>query len=179
MYLRTLKNFFAIVCLFTLLLTTSSLSYYYWLEEKVHEHKIFALIDAGELDQNFAKDSAHQIRLILKEKDMLPEGYLWEEAGREFSHKGTFYDIISFNKTSAGWELVAVSDEEESEIVAKQSKHSNYPLFKLSKKQLTFIAPVHDYPSQIFKQVLPKFIHYKVQLVQLTILKFSPPPDYI
>jgi len=30
--------------LFTLLLSTSSISYYYWIEEKLHEKETFALI---------------------------------------------------------------------------------------------------------------------------------------
>ena len=106
--------------MFCLLLTASSISYFYWLEEELHEKEIFALIDAGEWNIENLNASSGQIKLELKEKDHLPEGYTWEEEGREFSYKGMFYDIISFKKTSNGWELIAVSDEEEAEMVAKQ-----------------------------------------------------------
>lgn len=82
----------------------------------MHEQERFASIDAGEFDKK-----EHQITLILKDKTILPVGYNWEEMGREFSHEGMFYDIVSLIKTEAGWELVAAADKEEAEIVAKQS----------------------------------------------------------
>lgn len=85
--------------MFCLLLTASSISYFYWLEEELHEKEIFALIDDGEWNIENLNASSSQIKLELKEKDHLPEGYTWEEEGREFSYKGMFYDIISFKKT--------------------------------------------------------------------------------
>jgi hypothetical protein len=177
--LGVLKNTFAIICLFTLLLSTSSISYYYWVEEKLHEKETFALIDAGELENGFANLSSHQIKLILKDKVSLPEGYIWEEKGREFSHEGTFYDIISLEKSLEGWVLVAASDEEESEMVAKQSDHSKNQTFKLSKKQLTFIAPEHYLQKTISNKVQVEYAHFKVTLDQISIFQNSPPPERI
>jgi hypothetical protein len=100
-----------------LLLSTSSLSYFYWLQEKIHEQERFASIDAGE-----SIEQADQITLTLKDKSILPEGYQWEEKGREFSYKGMFYDIVSIEQTKEGWVIKAASDEEEAEIVANQHK---------------------------------------------------------
>jgi hypothetical protein len=60
--------------------------------------------------------------LTLKDKSILPEGYHWEEKGREFSYKGMFYDIVSIKQTKEGWVIKAASDEEEAEIVANQHK---------------------------------------------------------
>jgi hypothetical protein len=136
--------------LFCLLLTASSISYFYWLEEELHEKEIFALIDTGEWNIENLNASSGQIKLELKEKDHLPEGYTWEEEGREFSYKGMFYDIISFKKTSKGWELIAVSDEEEAEMVAKQSNHSDRQQLKFSKIQLIFISPSYIQTSYLF-----------------------------
>ncbi len=107
----------AICCFAALLLSTSSLSYFYWLQEKIHEQERFASIDAGE-----SIEQADQITITVKDKTVLPEGYQWEEKGREFSYKGMFYDIVSIEQTKAGWVIKAASDEEEAEIVANQHK---------------------------------------------------------
>ena len=88
----------------------------------MHEQERFASIEDGE-----SIDKAHQIELILQDKSILPEGYHWEEKGREFSYKGMFYDIVSIKKTNKGWVIKAATDEEEAAIVANQHKvhHSN------------------------------------------------------
>ena len=129
----------AICCFAALLLSTSSLSYFYWLQEKLHEQERFASIDAGKFELNNKESfeskehskehesdddehSGDQITLVLKDKSILPEGYQWEEKGREFSYKGMFYDIVSIEKTKEGWVIKAASDEEEAEIVANQNK---------------------------------------------------------
>ena len=63
----------AIFCFAALLLSTSSLSYFYWLQEQLHEQERFASIDAGE-----SIEQADQITLTLKDKSILPEGFQWE-----------------------------------------------------------------------------------------------------
>jgi hypothetical protein len=115
--LGILKKVIAIFCFAALLLSTSSLSYFYWLQEQLHEQERFASIDAGE-----PIEQADQITITVKDKSILPEGYHWEEKGREFSYKGMFYDIVSIEQTKEGWVIKAASDEEEAEIVANQHK---------------------------------------------------------
>jgi hypothetical protein len=113
----------AICCFAALLLSTSSLSYFYWLQEQLHEQERFASIDAGEIFEKEKDDhSGEQITITVKDKTVLPEGYQWEEKGREFSYKGMFYDIVSIEQTKEGWVIKAASDEEEAEIVANQHK---------------------------------------------------------
>jgi len=115
----------AIFCFAALLLSTSSLSYFYWLQEKLHEQERFASIDAGEILEKENESNNHssdQITITVKDKTVLPEGYQWEEKGREFSYKGMFYDIVSIKQTKEGWVIKAASDEEEAEIVANQHK---------------------------------------------------------
>ena len=115
----------AICCFAALLLSTSSLSYFYWLQEKLHEQERFASIDAGEIFEKENESIGHisdQITITVKDKSILPEGYHWEEKGREFSYKGMFYDIVSIKQTKEGWVIKAASDEEEAEIVANQHK---------------------------------------------------------
>jgi hypothetical protein len=141
-FLRTLgfvKKLIAIACFAALLLSTSSLSYFYWLQEKLHEQERFASIDAGKFELNNKEsfeskehsnehesdddiNSGDQITLIVKDKSILPDGYQWEEKGREFSYKGMFYDIVSIKQTKEGWVIKAASDEEEAAIVANQHK---------------------------------------------------------
>ena len=118
-----MKKLIAIFCFAALLLSTSSLSYFYWLQEKLHEQERFASIDAGEILEKENDDhDIDQITLIVKDKTVLPEGYQWEEKGREFSYKGMFYDIVSIKQTKEGWVIKAASDEEEAAIVANQQK---------------------------------------------------------
>ena len=81
----------------------------------MHEQERFANIDAGE-----SIEQADYIELILQDKSVLPQGYHWEEEGREFSYNGMFYDIVSINKTNKGWVIKAASDEDEAAIVANQ-----------------------------------------------------------
>ncbi len=137
----------AICCFAALLLSTSSLSYFYWLQEKIHEQERFASIDAGE-----SIEQADQITLSVKDKSILPDGYHWEEKGREFSYKGMFYDIVSIEQTKEGWVIKAASDEEEAEIVANQ--HKAHQLNKeaeskssSSKIKLNLSLTVYECPS--------------------------------
>ena len=115
-----MKKVIAICCFAALLLSTSSLSYFYWLQEKLHEQERFASIDAGEILEK--ENGIDQITILVKDKSILPQGYQWEEKGREFSYKGMFYDIVSIKQTKEGWVIKAASDEEEAEIVANQHK---------------------------------------------------------
>ena len=137
----------AIFCFAALLLSTSSLSYFYWLQEQLHEQERFASIDAGE-----SIEQADQITITVKDKSILPEGYHWEEKGREFSYKGMFYDIVSIEQTKEGWVIKAASDEEEAEIVANQ--HKAHQLSKeaeskssSSKIKLNLSLAVYECPS--------------------------------
>ncbi len=137
----------AICCFAALLLSTSTLSYFYWLQEKLHEQERFASIDAGE-----SIEQADQIIITVKDKSILPEGYQWEEKGREFSYKGMFYDIVSIKQTKEGWVIKAASDEEEAEIVANQHKLNHLDKEAQSKSssskiKLNLSLAVYECPS--------------------------------
>lgn len=168
-----------------MLLSTSSLSLFYWIQEQWHEQERFASITAGE-----TIEEDHQIKLLLKDKTILPEGYQWEEEGREFSHQGMFYDIISLTKTESGWELIAASDKEEAEIVAKQHKtrHSDKEIAGQhhSKKQKTnFNFSLYDqyFETICLKELAalnqPAYSNYKANLTQLFLGQISPPPKAV
>jgi hypothetical protein len=155
-----LKKVIAIYCFAALLLSTSSLSYFYKLQEKLHEQERFASIDAGE-----SIEQADQITITVNDKSILPEGYHWEEKGREFSYKGMFYDIVSIEQTKEGWVIKAASDEEEAEIVANQ--HKAHQLNKeaqskssSSKIKLNLTLAVYECPSfntqSLFNYILLK-----------------------
>jgi hypothetical protein len=142
-----LKKVIAIFCFAALLLSTSSLSYFYKLQEQLHEQERFASIDAGE-----SIEQADQITLTLKDKSILPEGYHWEEKGREFSYKGMFYDIVSIEQTKEGWVIKAASDEEEAAIVANQHKLNHLDKEAQSKSssskiKLNLSLAVYECPS--------------------------------
>ena len=183
----------AICCFAALLLSTSSLSYFYWLQEKLHEQERFASIDAGEILENeHERDdySNNQITITVKDKSILPEGYQWEEKGREFSYKGMFYDIVSFKQTKEGWVIKAASDEEEAAIVANQHKvqHLNKDAGSKSspsKIKLNLSIAVSECPSfhqqSLFNNTLSKM---KYPILTTSILSsylgdISHPPEAV
>jgi hypothetical protein len=177
-----LKKVIAICCFAALFLSTSSLSYFYKLQEKLHEQERFASIDAGEFELNNKEsfeskehsneheidndiNSGDQITITVKDKSILPEGYQWEEKGREFSYKGMFYDIVSIEQTKEGWVIKAASDEEEAAIVANQHKaqHLNKEAqskSSASKIKLNLSLAVYECPSfymqSLFNNILLK-----------------------
>ncbi len=155
------------------------------MQEQWHEQERFASIAAGE-----TIEEEHQITLKLKDKTILPDGYQWEEKGREFSHNGMFYDIVSLTKTEAGWELVAASDEEEAKIVANQSKALKedraYEANKKSTKQkFNFNISIFDQIcasqcQQAFLQLNQiAYSNVQVRLTQTSLGQISPPPEAV
>ena len=177
-----MKKVIAICCFAALLLSTSSLSYFYKLQEKLHEQEQFASIDAGEILEKENNDqsnnqSGDQIIIVVKDKSILPEGYQWEEKGREFSYKGMFYDIVSIKKTNEGWVIKAASDEEEAAIVANQQKvnHLNKETQSKSgssKIKLNLSLAVYECPS-FNKQILFNYTLPKMKYPLLTTLILS------
>jgi hypothetical protein len=177
----------AICCFAVLLLSTSSLSYFYWLQEKVHEHARFTSIDAGRSFEN-----ADYIELLLQNKSVLPEGYHWEEAGREFSYKGMFYDIVSIKKTSKGWVIKAVSDEAEAAILADQHKVHSYnknPNSKTSsdstkiKLNLSFALydrnDAFDFKHPVIIPDKKDFLYYTTPILNCDSGVITPPPKAV
>jgi len=185
----------AIFCFAALLLSTSSLSYFYWLQEQLHEQERFASIDAGKFDLNKKKTfeskeltkeynndvdsddqidnhSSDQITLVVKDKSVLPEGYQWEDKGREFSYKCMFYDIVSIEQTKEGWVIKAASDEEEAAIVANQHKLNRLDKEAQSKSssskiKLNLSIAVYECPS-FNTQSLINYILLKMKYPSLT-----------
>jgi hypothetical protein len=175
-----LKKAFAISCLTALLLSASSISYFYWVEEKLHEQAVFTKIEDSESDKLESHDENHTIRLFINDKNNLPEGYNWEEEGREFSYNGMFYDIISLKKSSKGWELIAVSDEEEAAIVAnKNTPIKNGTRYKLSRIQLIFITSDNQKHDFVVLPISKKYGIHKTCLYNRSLIKFTPPPEAI
>ena len=167
------------------------------MQEQWHEQERFASIDVGDLtiqkeDKIINSDLSndHQIKLILKDKSLLPEGYHWEEEGREFSYDGMFYDIVSLTKTASGWELIAASDKEEAEIVAKQSKahHLEKELTtskKSCKQKLSVIFSLYEgYEETKTNQIVTQFkeqlyFNYQDRLTNAYLGQIFPPPKAV
>jgi len=159
----------------------------------MHEQERFASINAGEiLEKEYESDNDrdNQITIVVKDKSVLPEGYQWEEKGREFSNKGMFYDIISIEQTKEGWVIKAASDEEEAAIVANQQKTNHLNKETQSKSgsskiKLNLSLAVYESPSfnkqTIFNYTLTKM---KYPLLTTPILSsylgdISQPPEAV
>ena len=163
----------------------------------MHEQSRFASIDAGvfqgaqkEFTGTTENSKEPQVKLLLKDRSKLPAGYEWEEAGREFSYKGQFYDIVSLKHTQNGWELTAVSDEAETEIVNNQNKASNLEKeasatskssskFKIKISKLVYdhvapVATVHIFSNK--KSRISFFINHMPNPFSTI---FTPPPEAV
>lgn len=137
-------------------------------------------MDKGEFEQHTQSQNAITIQLVLKEQTQLPEGFIWEEEGREFSFQGMFYDIISIKKTNKGWELTAAADEEEAIMVAKQSNdNKGLAHCNLSTIQLVFIEPT-NYQIKSFPLASKSHVDtYQLWCSNNFLLIFSPPPETV
>jgi hypothetical protein len=182
------KKLIAIACFAALLLSTSSLSYFYWLQEKLHEKERFTIIDAGQILEK--ENDSDQITLIVKDRSILPEGYQWEEKGREFSYKGMFYDIVSIEKTKEGWIIKAASDEAEAAIVANQHKlnhlnkeaesKSSSSKIKLSLSLALYECPSFNKQSLINYTLLKKkYSSYATSILSSYSTDISHPPEAV
>ena len=149
----------------------------------MHEQDRFASIEAGK----FENTGNRQIKLVLKDKSVLPEGYTWEEAGREFSFKGEFYDIVSLKQTKNGWELIAASDEAETMMVENQTKaqqiDKNFTTNKHTNKlKISLLKLVYDCPNELdltathFSNRKYLLGFYNSQLALPFLGQLSPPP---
>ena len=158
----------------------------------MHEQERFANIEAGKFEENDDNDNMDQITLLLKDKSGLPEGYHWEEKGREFSYKGMFYDIVSIEQTKEGWVIKAASDEEEAAIVANQHKvHSlnKDPKSKTSsesskiKLNLSFAVydcnQVFDYKHSIIIQDKKGYLFYTTPILNPYSGEITHPPEAV
>lgn len=183
-----MKKLIAIACFAALLLSTSSLSYFYWLQEKLHEKERFTIIDAGQILEK--ENDSDQITIIVKDRSILPEGYQWEEKGREFSYKGMFYDIVSIEKTKEGWIIKAASDEAEAAIVANQHKlnhlnkeaesKSSSSKIKLSLSLALYECPSFNKQSLINYTLLKKkYSSYATSILSSYSTDISHPPEAV
>ena len=165
------------------------------LQEKLHETERFAMIDAsqmGEKEHDSDDYSGAQIKLVLKDKTILPQGYQWEEKGREFSYKGMFYDIVSIEKTKEGWVIKAASDEEEAAIVASQHKVHSFnkdPKSKTSsesskiKLNLSFAVyncnQLFDYNHIVIIQNKKGYLYYAMPILNTYSGEIAHPPEAV
>ena len=165
------------------------------LQEKLHEKERFAMIDASQKDEkehDSDDNSGAQIKLVLKDKTILPQGYQWEENGREFSYQGMFYDIVSIEKTKEGWVIKAASDEEEAAIVANQHKVHSFnkdPKSKTSsesskiKLNLSFSVyncnQLFEFNHSVIQQNEKGYLYYTMPILNTYSGEITPPPEAV
>jgi hypothetical protein len=176
------KKTITIICLIALLLSTSSFSFYLWIREQVHEAKVFAMIHNNDLKQ---QESRLSFSFIVENKNVLPKGYSWEEKGREFSHDGKLYDIVSTIKTNNGWKITAVSDDIEVKIVDGQLElavNNTSSLPTKSKIKVSISQFVYDKHGVSYQRYFPMakslfFDNYLLSSHCIYIGQESPPPQ--
>jgi len=184
--LALVKKVISIICIVALLLSTSSFAYFYWLQEHLHQTKVFSEIKAGTFKED---DICHTfITLELKEKSVLPKGYEWEEEGKEFIYKGMLFDIVAMEQTKEGWLIKAASDEEEAlmvsnkrivQIQAHSDNKSSDRGFKLNISQIVFDNNLIDYTFSLGQAKPPKHCFYLQAFKQVYLFTKSPPPQFI
>lgn len=176
-----MKKSITIICLIALLLSTGSFSFYLWIREQVHEAKVFSMIHDKALNQQMLQSN---VSFLVENKTVLPKGYSWEEEGREFSHQGKLYDIISIIKTNEGWMITAVSDDIEVKIVDGKlelavNNTSSLPTkskIKISIGQFVYDKHAVSYPKYFPMAKSLFFDNYLLSSHCIYIGQESPPP---
>lgn len=182
-----MKKIISIICLLALFLSTSSLAYFYWLQEHIHETKVFSQIKAGTFKED---DDCHTlVSLEVKDKNILPEGYEWEEEGREFTYKGMLYDIVTIEQTKEGWIIKAASDEEEAVMVSNKTKFqkegeagtgkSTAHGFKINIAKIVFDQNIISYAITTQQLKAPMIGIYLQNAEEVYLGKKSPPPQIV
>jgi hypothetical protein len=180
------KKLISIICLVALFLSTSSLAYFYWVQEHLHETKVFSQIKAGTFKED---DDCHTlVSLEVKDKNILPEGYEWEEEGREYTYKGMLYDIVTIEPTKEGWLIKAASDEEEVMIVSNKAKTqfegqgnhktSNHG-FKINIAKIVFDQNIISYAITTHQIKAPMIGVYLQNATDIYLGTKSPPPQFV
>lgn len=182
-----MKKAFTIICLAALILSTSSLAYFFWLQEHLHETKVFSQIKAGTFKED---DVCHTlVSLEVKDKNLLPEGYEWEEEGREFTFKGMLYDIVAIEPTKEGWVIKATSDEEEAVMVSNKTKFhkegevgtakSTTHGFKINIAKIVFDQNIISYAITTHQIKAPMIGIYVQNVKEVYLGIKSPPPQFV
>lgn len=153
----------------------------YWVQEQWHESKVFAMIAEGDVTA-----FENQITLTVQDKEVLPDGYVWEEEEREFIHQGILYDIIAIKKIETGWLITAAADEVEAEWEAKEQKmhtdrhetNRHHTKSKISISKVWY--DIHTRQSFTYISLLEQSTYHihqsKIHLGYLG--KYSPPPEF-
>jgi len=181
------KKIISIICLVALFLSTSSLAYFYWLQEHIHETKVFSQIKDGTFKED---DVCHSlVSLEVKDKNVLPEGYEWEEEGREFTYKGMLYDIVAMEQTKEGWIIKAASDEEEVIMVSNKTKFqkdreagtakSTTHGLKLNIAKIVFDHNITEFSISLDQNKCSQNSIYLQSHYKVFLYKQSPPPKIV
>ena len=182
-----MKKIISIICLVALFLSTSSLAYFHWLQEQLHESKVFSQIKDGTFKED---DVCHTlVSLEVKDKNILPKGYEWEEEGREFTYKGMLYDIVAMEQTNDGWIIKAASDEIEALIVSNKSNFENEGeagtaksttrSFKINIAKIVFDQNIISYAITTQQLKAPMIGIYLQNANEVYLGIKSPPPQFV
>lgn len=164
------------------------MSYFFWLQEKIHQSIVFSKIETGHGIAHAKTGSV--IQLTIQDPAILPVGYQWQEQGREFSYKGMFYDIYSIEKTKFGWVIRAAADEEEAAMVDNQQKaihldkatrsNAKSPKIKLNVSVALYLCPqINQWKARTYLEPQKRFAYSISPILSVYLGKILQPPEII
>lgn len=129
-----MKKLVTIGCLLALVISIGGLPLFYAFQKHLHKQAQFNYIETHPQEK-----MEGLIHLTVKDVEILPAGFEWEEENIEFRFQGMMYDIVSIKKTNTEWIITALADtvevsiEKTNQQFAKQDQENHKKAQKLFK----------------------------------------------
>jgi len=128
------KKLVTLGCLLALVISIGGLPMFYAFQKQLHKQAQFNYIETHPQEK-----MEGLIRLTVKDVEILPKGFEWEEENFEFRFQGMMFDVVSIKKTNTEWIITALADtvevsiEKTNQQFAKQDQENHKKAQKLFK----------------------------------------------
>ena len=129
-----MKKLVTIGCLLALVISICGLPLFYAFQKHLHKQAQFNYIETHPQEK-----MEGLIHLTVKDIEILPKGFEWEEENIEFRFHGMMYDVVSIKKINTEWIITALADavevsiEKTNQQFAKQDQENHKKAQKLFK----------------------------------------------
>ena len=129
-----MKKLVTIGCLVALVISIGGLPLFYAFQKHLHKQAQFNYIETHPQEK-----MEGLIHLTVKDVEILPKGFEWEEENIEFRFQGMMYDVVSIKKINTEWIITALADtvevsiEKTNQQFAKQDQENHKKAQKLFK----------------------------------------------
>ena len=173
-----MKKLVTLGCLLALVISIGGLPLFYAFQKHLHKQAQFNYIE------NHPEEKMEGlIHLTVKDVEILPKGFEWEEENIEFRFQGMMYDVVSIKKTNTEWIITALADtvevsiEKTNQQFAKQDQENHKKAQKLFKWVFTpYVSLSNTECSIIYDLASIHFPIIKQGVIQMWVASPYLPP---